>query len=64
MRKGLRGSSQGSSEGGIPKVHQNCRREYRRKGLRGSSHGSSEGGIPEVHQNRRMGDGKAWLQGF
>ena len=26
--------------------------------------GSSEGGIPEVHQNRRMGDGKAWLQGF
>ena len=41
--------SEGSSEGGEPEVHWNCRREYRKKGHSSTSEGSSEGGEPEVH---------------
>ena len=42
--------SEGSSEGGIPEVHWNYRREYRKKGHSGTSEGSSEGGLTDIHQ--------------
>ena len=42
--------SEGSIEGGIPEVHWNYRREYRKKGHSGTSEGSSEGGLTDIHQ--------------
>ena len=47
---GHSGTSEGSSEGGIPEVHRNCRREYRKMGHSGTSEGSSEGGPTDIHQ--------------